>query len=55
MDIEKDAMHLQKEEIADVVWMDFEACIKMVAENSVKNCIAMEELEMLRDHMGEDS
>jgi len=47
MDIEKDAMDLQKEEIEDVIWMDFEECIKMVEENSMKHCIAMEELLML--------
>lgn len=47
MDIEKDTMDLQKEEIEDVIWMDFEECIKMVEENSMKHCIAMEELRML--------
>ncbi len=47
MDIEKDAMNLQKEEIEEVIWMDFEECIKMAEENSMKHCIAMEELRML--------
>lgn len=51
MDIQKDAMHLQKEEIADVLWMDFDDCIKMVKENSMKHCIAMEELEMLQTYI----
>ncbi|MBP3460369.1 MAG: NUDIX domain-containing protein [Lachnospiraceae bacterium] len=51
MDIEKDAMNLQKEEIEDVVWMDFNECIKMVKENSVKHCIAMEELQMLQTYI----
>lgn len=51
LDIEKDAMRLQKEEIEDVVWMDFKECIKMVEENTQKHCIAMEELEMLRAYM----
>lgn len=51
MDIEKDAMNLQKEEIEDVVWMDFNECIKMVKENSVKHCIEMEELQMLQTYI----
>ena len=41
-------LHLQKEEIADAVWMELEACIRAVQENSIKHCIAMEELLMLR-------
>lgn len=51
LDIEKDEMRLQKEEIEDVVWMDFEECVRMVKENTGKHCIAMEELEMLRAYM----
>lgn len=54
MDVEKDAMNLQKEEIEDVVWMDFHKCIKMVEENSMKHCIAMEEMLMLQTYIMEN-
>ena len=38
---------LQREEVEAVHWMDFAECVKAVAENTIKNCIAMEELEMI--------
>jgi hypothetical protein len=30
--------------------MEFEACKKAVAENSIKNCIDLDELALIREH-----
>ncbi len=46
-DLEVTDIVLQKEEIDSVMWMEFEECKKAVGENSIPNCIDMEELHML--------
>ncbi len=46
-DIEVSDLILQKEEIEEAVWMDFDTCLKAVAENSIPHCIVQEELDML--------
>lgn len=38
----------QKEEIQDVIWMDFNQCFDGVKNQSFKNCISLEELEMIQ-------
>lgn len=48
LDIEADALTLQKEEVDSVYWFDFEECIKMVKNNLIPHCIYLEELEMIK-------
>lgn len=40
-------LKLQKEEVQEVIWMDFEECKKAVENNTIKHCIKLEELKML--------
>ncbi len=40
---------LQKEEIESVLWMDFEECLDAVKHNKIKHCIAIEELETVKN------
>ena len=39
---------LQKEEIDSVRWMDLEACIEAVKNNTIAHCIYLEELKMVK-------
>jgi 8-oxo-dGTP pyrophosphatase MutT (NUDIX family) len=48
-DLEEDGFVLQKEEVDSVLWMDFEQCIEGVKNNSFENCIAVEELNMVKE------
>lgn len=48
-DIDIRKLKLQKEEVEEVMWMDYEECIKAVKNNTIKNCIYLEELERLVD------
>ena len=41
-------LNLQKEEVESVMWMDYNECMKAIQNNSIKNCIYTEELEMIR-------
>lgn len=41
-------LSLQKEEVESVLWMDYEKCLRAVKDNTIKHCIYLEELEMLR-------
>jgi 8-oxo-dGTP pyrophosphatase MutT (NUDIX family) len=50
MDREAESFTLQPEELESVRWMEFEACRKAVAENSIPNCIDLEELKLLEEH-----
>ena len=47
-DVDKDKFILQKEEVADVLWIDLEECIRAVAAGTLENCIAIEELQMVQ-------
>ena len=47
IDIEK--LNLQKEEVEEVIWMDYEECLKAVKNNTITHCIYLEELEKLLD------
>ena len=40
----------EKEEIDSVMWMEYQACRKVVIENTIPNCIDIEELDMLEEH-----
>lgn len=47
-DVDKDKFILQKEEVADVLWIDLEECIRAVDAGTLENCIAIEELQMVQ-------
>lgn len=50
-DKEAEELTLQEEEIESVMWMDFEECKEAVKEKSIPNCIDIEELKLLEEHM----
>ena len=39
---------LQQEEVEEVRWFDFEDCVSQVREQTLPNCIYLEELELVR-------
>lgn len=39
---------LQAEEVDSVCWMEYERCVRAVRKNEIPNCIALEELRMLK-------
>lgn len=45
--MEADKFNIQKEELESVVWMKYDDVVFMVENNTIPNCIKMEELEML--------
>ena len=47
-DMDEDQFILQKEEVDSVLWMDLDQCIDGVKNSSFDNCIALEELLMVR-------
>ncbi|MEE1312649.1 MAG: NUDIX domain-containing protein [Lachnospiraceae bacterium] len=47
-DLEVKEFEIQKEELESVCWMDLKQCIHMVEHQTIKNCIALEELFMLK-------
>ncbi|MDO5540387.1 MAG: NUDIX domain-containing protein [Eubacteriales bacterium] len=49
LDREERDFCLQKEEISDVRWFDFEECEQNVRENRIPHCIYMEELLMVKE------
>lgn len=51
LDMEEDEFSIQKEEIDEVRWMDFQECKIAVKENTIPNCILLDELEMLEPHL----
>ena len=48
LDREEETFSLQKEEISEVKWFNFEDCWRGVQQNTLPNCIRMDELEMVR-------
>lgn len=48
LDREPGEFALQKEEVSQVKWFDFEDCVEKVRENQIPHCIFPEELEMVR-------
>lgn len=53
-DLEPEKFTLQRSEIDSVMWMDLEKCIKNVNEGSIPNCIALEELQMVKKRLMEE-
>ena len=47
-DVEPEAMRLQAEEVAGVRWIEFGELRRAVADNSIRHCIAQEELDILQ-------
>lgn len=50
-DIEESDIVVQKEEIDSVMWIDFELCMEAVIQNDIPNCIDIEELKILKEHL----
>lgn len=50
-DMDESEFALQKEEIESVLWIDFVACLDMVRNHTIPNCIDITELEMLASHL----
>jgi len=50
-DLEESEFNIQHEELESVRWIDFDECVKGVKNNTFKNCISGEELEMLRNKL----
>ncbi|MFQ9516521.1 MAG: NUDIX hydrolase [Eubacterium sp.] len=51
LDKEPEEFVLQKEEVSEVRWFDFEECIQKVQQNSIPHCIYMEELEIIKQQL----
>ena len=52
MDREAEEFQIQKEELSEVRWFDFEECIEDVKNGTISNCIYVEELEMVGKTVG---
>lgn len=50
-DMGADEFTVQESEIDSVMWMDFDECVQAVKEGSIPNCIVIEELEMVKNHL----
>ena len=50
LDLRPEEFLLQKEEVSEVRWFDFLACMEGVRKNTIPNCIFMEELEMIKNY-----
>lgn len=48
LDWEPEKFSLQKEEVSEVIWFDFEECMEKVIGNRIPHCIFPEELRMVR-------
>ena len=46
--VEENDFVLQEEEVSSVRWMDLEECVTAVMTGTLKNCIAIEELQMVQ-------
>ena len=47
-DIDESDFSLQTEEVESVLWIDFDDCIEKVRNNSIRHCIVMEELMIIK-------
>lgn len=47
LDQDEEAFSLQKEEVSQVKWFDFDDCINKVKHNLIHHCIYLEELEIV--------
>lgn len=49
--VEAGELVLQEEEVESVMWMDLEACVEAVRNNTFPNCLYMDELMLLRTYL----
>lgn len=49
LDREPEQFALQKEEVSEVRWFDFDDCLQKVEQNAIPHCIFMEELRMVQE------
>ena len=54
-DIDEKDIVVQKEEIESVLWMDFDECYNAVKLQLIKNCICIDELDMIKRALGEST
>ena len=50
--VEIEALTLQESEVEAVVWMDYKDCLRIIKDQSVKNCLMEEEIRMIGDYLG---
>ncbi|WP_294470193.1 NUDIX domain-containing protein [uncultured Ruminococcus sp.] len=50
-DMDEAEFSLQKEEVDSVRWMDFDECFESVSNNTIRHCIAVEELMMIKEYL----
>lgn len=48
-DMEVEDFTLQEEEVDGILWMNFDECIEAVKNNTIKHCILVEELMMVKN------
>ena len=46
--IEADRLKLQKEEVESVMWIDYDECLSRIENHTLKNCLNVRELQMLK-------
>ncbi len=51
LDREAEEFTIQKEELSEVIWLEFDSCMEKVRNNSIPHCIHMEELEILHKYI----
>lgn len=49
LDLEENDFVLQKEEVDSVKWMNFDACYDAVKNNTIKHCIKIDELNLVKN------
>ena len=45
--VELQELRLQESEVEEVIWMDYDRCLKMIQDGSLKNCIYEDEFRMV--------
>ncbi|RGU90876.1 NUDIX domain-containing protein [Clostridium sp. AF15-17LB] len=50
--VQADKLQLQKSEVEEVIWIDYEECRKRIADGTLKNCIYADEFEMVGKYLG---
>ncbi len=49
--VEIDGLSLQESEVEEVIWMDYEECLRRIREESLPNCIYEDEFRMLGEYL----
>ena len=50
--VQADKLQLQESEVEEVIWIDYEECMKRIADGTLKNCIYADEFEMVGKYLG---